>query len=194
MMLRVLCLWCQLALSFAAVAQWMLDDQWGGAGRRIGASDLWEIPVALDHDLTRVHMLSAAYDSTGTTAARWRAFSTNNGTEVWSGSGFEGETPVDLRTSFSGDRWFLFTEAPVGPDSSFSKVWRIRSFQEETEDTTWGDAGVVDLGFVGPWHEGGGMDMVGPADESSKADLVGPWMVVAGAALETQSAVNFSLG
>ena len=47
-------------------------------------------------------------------------------------------------------RWFLFTEATVGPDSSFSKVWRIRSFQEETEDTTWGDTGVVDLGFVTP--------------------------------------------
>jgi len=185
MMLRTIFLWCHLALSFAAGAQWMLDDQWGGAGRRIGASDRWEIPVALDHDLTRVHMLSAAYDSTGTTAVRWRAFSKNNGTEVWSGSGFQGETPVDLRTSFSGDRWFLFTEAPVGPDSSFSKVWRIRSFQEETEDTTWGDTGVVDLGFVGPWHEGGGMDMVGPSDESSKADLVGPWMVVAGAAFDS---------
>ena len=185
MILRVLCVLVGVYGALNAEAQWVLDDTWGGNGRRMALSDRWEVPVAIDHDVSRVHMLSAAFDSTGTPEVRWRAFAQTNGAEVWSGQGFQAETPVDLRTSATADRWFLFTEAEVGPDSLPANVWRIRSFQMEALDTTWGTQGKVDLGFVGPWHLGGGMDMVGPADEWSKWEAVGPWMVMAGAAFDS---------
>ena len=185
MILRALCVFVGVFGSLNAKAQWVLDDTWGGNGRRMALSDRWEVPVAIDHDVSRVHMLSSAFDSTGTPEARWRAFARTNGAEVWSGQGFQGETPVDLRTSATADRWFLFTEAEVGPDSLPANVWRIRSFQTDALDTNWGAQGQVDLGFVGPWHLGGGMDMVGPADEWSRWEAVGPWMVVAGAAFDS---------
>ena len=174
-----------LGLYLTAGAQWVLDNQWAEGGRYIGSSNRWEVPVAMSHDFTRIHLLSAAYDSSGTPESRWKAFSQASGAQVWSGSGFQGEVPIDLMTSASQDRWFLYTEAQVGADSALSNVWRIRSFQGNVPDSSWGEGGAVDLAFVGPWHDGGSMDMVGPADDFTKAELIGPWMVVAGAALDS---------
>lgn len=171
--------------SLTCGAQWVLDNNWSEGGRQIGASDRWEVPVALDRTNGSVVMLSAAYDSSGTAEVRWRGFSASNGSPLWTGSGFQGETPVDLRTSFFEDRWFLFSEAPVASDTVLSNVWRIRAFQADEMDTTWGQSGAVDLGFVGPWHDGGGLDMAGATDQDSRASAVGPWMVVAGAAYDS---------
>ena len=97
--------------SLTCGAQWVLDNNWSEGGRQIGASDRWEVPVALDRTNGSVVMLSAAYDSSGTAEVRWRGFSASNGSPLWTGSGFQGETPVDLRTSFFEDRWFLFSGA-----------------------------------------------------------------------------------
>lgn len=179
--LALLCMGC----SWAGHAQWVLDGQWNGSGRLIEGSDRWEIPVALDHTSTSLLMLSAAYDSAGTAESRWRAFSQVSGSTLWSNAGFQGEQPVDLKASATAGRWFMFSEAQVGADSAWTQVWRIRAFESDAQDTTWGESGSVDLGFVGPWHDGGGMDMVGPTDEPSKAEQIGPWMAVAGAAYDS---------
>ena len=83
-----------LCLLSSAHGQWVLDGDWSGDGRKVEASDRWEVPVSISLAAGEVVLLNAAYDADGQVVPRWRGF-TSWGSQSWEGEGEVGERPVD---------------------------------------------------------------------------------------------------
>ena len=72
--------------------QWVLDGDWSGDGRKVEASDRWEVPMSISLGPGEIVLLNAAYDADGAVVPRWRGF-TSWGSQSWEGEGASGERP-----------------------------------------------------------------------------------------------------
>ncbi|MGB1573281.1 MAG: hypothetical protein ACPG85_03300, partial [Flavobacteriales bacterium] len=50
--------------------QWVLDGDWSGDGRKVEASDRWEVPVSISVAAGEIVLLSGAYDADGEVVPR----------------------------------------------------------------------------------------------------------------------------
>ena len=170
-----------LLLNLPATGQWVLDGDWSSDGRKVEASDRWEVPVAVSLGV-QVVMLNAAYDEDGEVVPRWRGFSAF-GVQAWEGEGDQGEHPVDVTHGTWDDRWFMLSEVPATVGDTLGSLMRIRAFDGANPVGEWGEEGTVDLSFVGPLHDGGSI-------HARDATTEGPeelwnWVVVSGAAYDS---------
>ncbi len=171
-----------LFIALLGSAQWVLDESWGDGGRKMGASDRWEVPVSIDVSSGEVILLSAAYDASGDVIPTWRGFS-SSGSLLWEGDGPDGEHPVGLTHATWQNRWFMLSEAPDLDGDTLANVWRVRAFDGASLIDGWGTNGVVDLGFVGPLQEGGGVH--GRQAEMGGPEQLGDWLLLSGAAFDS---------
>lgn len=173
-----------IALFFAHAlsAQWLLDEDWSGDGRKAEESDRWEVPMAIDAQGPEVIMITAAYDADGAVVPRWRGFSSWGGL-IWEGEGDEGERPIDATFATWQDHWFMLTEVPDADGDTLAGALRVRAFDAGTPIEDWGNAGVVDMTFVGPMQEGGSIHA--QSVESGAPQALWNWLLISGAAFDS---------
>ena len=163
-------------------AQWVLDGSWGTGGRKMEASDRWEVPVSIHASSGDVIVLSAAFDANGDVIPRWRGLS-SSGSLLWEGEGHDGERPVGLTHATWQNRWFMLSEAPDLDGDTLANLMRVRAFDGASPIESWGTDGVVDLSFVGPLQEGGGIH--GRHVELGGPEQLEDWLLVSGAAFDS---------
>ena len=181
-MLRTACLFFVFICGLTADAQWMLDESWSSDGRKVDASDRWEVPVALSQGADGVVMLSATYDAEGEVRPRWRGLSTWGGLS-WEGEGNDGERPVDLAHGFLPNRWFMLSEAPDPEGDTLASVLRVRAFEGNSPVESWGEEGVVNMSFIGPAQEGGAIHAHIAGGEGP--EVLDDWVAIAGAGYDS---------
>ena len=181
-MLRTACLFFVFICGLTADAQWMLDESWSSDGRKMDASDRWEVPVALSQGADGVVMLSATYDAEGEVRPRWRGLSTWGGLS-WEGEGNDGERPVDLAHGFLPNRWFMLSEAPDPEGDTLASVLRVRAFEGNSPVESWGEEGVVNMSFIGPAQEGGAIHAHIAGGEGP--EVLDDWVAIAGAGYDS---------
>ena len=181
-MLRTACLFFVFICGLTAEAQWMLDESWSSDGRKVDASDRWEVPVALSQGADGVVMLCATYDAEGEVRPRWRGLSTWGGLS-WEGEGNDGERPVDLVHGFLPNRWFMLSEAPDPEGDTLASVLRVRAFEGNSPVESWGEEGVVNMSFIGPAQEGGAIHAHIAGGEGP--EVLDDWVAIAGAGYDS---------
>lgn len=181
-MLRAFCLFLFVISCLVAQAQWVLDDTWSADGRKVEASDRWEVPVALSPGASGVVMLSATYDADGEVRPRWRGLSAWGGLS-WEGEGNDGERPVDLAHGFLPNRWFMLSEAPDPDGDTLASVLRVQAFEDNSPVASWGEEGAVAMSFIGPAQEGGALHA--RVDVEAGPESLDDWVAVAGAAFDS---------
>ena len=171
-----------LCLLSSAHGQWVLDGDWSGDGRKVEASDRWEVPVSISLAAGEVVLLNAAYDADGQVVPRWRGFTTW-GSQSWEGEGEVGERPVDAAHGTAQGRWFMLSEMPAAVGDTLGSLMRVRAFDGSAPVGEWGAEGVVDLTFVGPLNEGGSLDA--RTDYAGGPQDLWNWLLVSGAAFDS---------
>ncbi len=162
--------------------QWVLDGDWSGDGRKVEASDRWEVPMSISLGPGEIVLLNAAYDADGAVVPRWRGF-TSWGSQSWEGEGASGERPVDAAHGTWQNRWYMLSEMPAALGDSLGSLMRIRAFDGSAPIGDWGEEGVVDLTFVGPLHEGGNLDA--RTESAGGPQELWNWLLVSGAAFDS---------
>lgn len=168
--------------AFTTRGQWVLDGEWNEDGRVLDPSDRWEVPVSIAPVASEIVLLNAAYDGAGEVIPRWRGFSVQ-GVPTWEGEGEVGERPIDATHGTWEDRWFMLSEVPATIGDTLGSLLRVRAFLGSAPIDGWGQDGLVDLAFVGPLHEGGGIHARDAGSEGPE-DLWN-WVVVSGAAFDS---------
>ena len=170
-----------LCLLSSAHGQWVLDGDWSGDGRKVEASDRWEVPVSISLAAGEVVLLNAAYDADGQVVSRWRGF-TSWGSQSWEGEGEVGERPVDAVHGTAQARWFMLSEMPAAVGDTLGSLMRIRAFDGSAPVGEWGAGRCGRPDSWGPSTRGAASTR-GPTMPG--AEDLWNWLLVSGAAFDS---------